>query len=164
MGLALGYEDLNDHDTMRRDPLLAVAAGKEDPLGLNRRHERDKGYALASDSTLNRLELGNNRKSRAHKIQANPEKIAALLVRTGVGTLKKNTREVVIDLDATDDPIHGKQEGRFFHGYYGNYCDLPLYAFIGEVPVWAQLRTSDADASRGSVQALRCLPQESVLE
>jgi hypothetical protein len=157
LGIALGYEDLNDHDTMRRDPLLAVAAGKEDPLGLDRRHEEDKGYALASDTTLNRLELGNNKKSRAHKIQANPEQIAALLVRTGVGTLKKNAREVVIDLDATDDPIHGKQEGRFFHGYYGNYCYLPLYAFIGEVPVWAQLRTSDADASRGSVQALESI-------
>lgn len=156
-GIALGYEDLNDHDTLRRDPLMAVAAGKEDPLGLDRRHERDKGFALASDSTLNRLELGNNKKSAAHKIQANPEEIAALLVRAGVGTLKKNATEVVIDLDATDNTIHGQQEGRFFHGYYDSYCYLPLYAFIGKVPVWAELRTSDADASRGSVQALESI-------
>lgn len=157
LGLAAGYEDLNDHDTLRRDPLMAVVAGKEDPLGLDRHCERDKGNALASDSTLNRLELGNSKKSGAHKIQADHKKIEALLVQKGVGTLAKNTREVVIDLDATDNPIHGSQEGRFFHGHYGNYCYLPLYGFIGEVPVWAELRTSDRDASTGSLRALQAI-------
>lgn len=159
-GLAAGYEDLNDHDTLRRDPLMALVAGKEDPLGLDRRCQRDKGNALASDSTLNRLELGNSKQSRAHKIQADHESIEALLVRKGVGTLDKKTREIVIDLDATDNPIHGSQEGRFFHGYYGNYCYLPLYAFIGEVPVWAELRTSDQDASKGSLRALQSIVAE----
>lgn len=157
---ALGYEDLNDHDTLRRDPLMAVAVGKEDPLGLDRPQERSKGSALASDSTLNRLELGNNRETRAHKIKADAEKIAALLIRFGVGMLEKNTREVVIDLDATDTTIHGQQEGRFFHGYYDNYCYLPLYAFIGEIPVFAQLRTSDGDASEGTVEALEAIVAE----
>lgn len=157
---ALGYEDLNDHDTLRRDPLMAVAVGKEDPLGLDRPQEGSKGSALASDSTLNRLELGNNRETRAHKIKADAEKIAALLIRFGVGMLEKNTREVVIDLDATDTTIHGQQEGRFFHGYYDNYCYLPLYAFIGEIPVFAQLRTSDGDASEGTVEALEAIVAE----
>lgn len=157
LGLVAGYEDLNDHDTLRRDPLMAVIVGKEDPLGLERHCARDKGNALASDSTLNRLELGNSKKSGAHKIQANHEQIEALLVQKGVGTLHKKTREVVIDLDATDNPIHGNQEGRFFHGYYGHHCYLPLYAFIGEVPVWAELRTSDLDASRGSLRALQAI-------
>jgi hypothetical protein len=80
-----------------------------------------------------------------------------LLIRKGVGTLDRKAREVVIDLDATDDPLHGSQEGRFFHGYYGNYCYLPLYAFIGEVPVWAELRTSENDASKGSLRALEAI-------
>lgn len=159
-GLAAGYEDLNDHDTLRKDPFMALAAGKEDPLGRDRHCQRDKGHALASDSTLNRLELGNSKQSRAHKIQANHQAIEKLLVRMGVGTLDEKTREVVIDLDATDNPIHGSQEGRFFHGYYGNYCYLPLYAFIGEVPVWAELRTSDKDASRGSLRALQVIVEQ----
>ena len=157
LGLAAGYEDLNDHNTLRRDPLFALAANKSDPLGLDRRCEHDRGNALASASTLNRLELGNNKKTRAHKIQADHAQIETLLIRKGVGTLDRKAREVVIDLDATDDPLHGSQEGRFFHGYYGNYCYLPLYAFIGEVPVWAELRTSENDASKGSRRALEAI-------
>lgn len=160
LGLAAGYEDLNDHNTLRSDPLFALAANKSDPLGLDRRCEQDRGNALASASTLNRLELGNNKTTRAHKIQADHAQIEALLVSKGVGTLDKKTREVVIDLDATDDPLHGSQEGRFFHGYYGNYCYLPLYAFIGEVPVWAELRTSQNDASKGSLRALQAIVAE----
>jgi hypothetical protein len=160
LGLAAGYEDLNDHSTLRSDPLLAVAANKSDPLGLDRRCQQDRGNALASASTLNRLELGNNKRTRAHKIQADHAQIEALLVRKAVGTLDKKTREVVIDLDATDDPLHGSQEGRFFHGYYGNYCYLPLYAFIGEVPVWAELRTSQNDSSKGSLRALQAIVAE----
>jgi hypothetical protein len=160
LGIAAGYEDLNDHDTLRRDPLMAVAVGKEDPFGLNRHRTQDKGNALASDSTLNRLELGNNKKSPCHKIAADHQKIEDLLVRKGVATLSKSTREVVIDLDATDLPLHGNQEGRFFHGYYDKYCYLPLYGFIGEVPVWAELRTSDADAARGSLRAVQAIVKE----
>jgi hypothetical protein len=160
LGLAAGYEDLNDHNTLRGDPLMAVAANKSDPLGLDRRCQQDKGNALASASTLNRLELGNNKETRAHKIQADHAQIETLLVRKGVGTLDRKTREVVIDLDATDDPLHGSQEGRFFHGYYGNYCYLPLYAFLGEVPVWAELRTSQSDASKGSLRALQAIVAE----
>ena len=152
LGLAAGYEDLNDHNTLRRDPLFALAANKSDPLGLDRRCEQDKGNALASASTLNRLEL-NNKTSRAHKIQADHAQIETLLIRKGVGTLDKKTREVVIDLDATDDPLHGSQEGRFFHGYYGNYCYLPLYAFIGEAPVWPSCALA-----RTMLARVRCVP------
>lgn len=157
LGLAAGYEDLNDHTALRSDPLFALAVNKSDPLGLDRRSPEDKGNPLASASTLNRLELGNNKATAAHKIAADHPKIEALLVKKGVATLDKKTRQVVIDLDATDNPIHGNQEGRFFHGYYGNYCYLPLYGFIGEVPVWAELRTSDADASKGALRALQAI-------
>ncbi len=154
LGLAAGYEDLNDHNHLRLDPLFAVAVGKTDPLA-TRRAERDRGKALASSPTLNRLELGNNKVgSRAHKISADHDQIEATLIRRGVQTLDKNTREVVLDFDATDDPLHGAQEGRFFHGYYREYCYLPLYCFVGDVPLYAKLRMSDHDASDGTVEAL----------
>jgi hypothetical protein len=153
LGLAAGYEDLNDHNRLRLDPLFAVAAGKTDPLGLDR-DEPDQGKALAGASTLNRLETANNKNTRCHKIHALPEQIEATLVQMGVRCLPKHSREVVIDLDASDDPLHGNQEGRFYHGYYKNYCYLPLFAFVGSIPLWAELRTSDGDAARGSVQAL----------
>src|SRR5271154_1304647 len=154
LGLAAGYEDLNDHNLLRLDPLFAVVVGKEDPLATGRAPE-DQGKALASASTLNRLELGNNKKTGYHKINANHEAIPYTLLRKGVSCLPKHSKEVVIDLDASDDPLHGQQEGRFFHGYYGCYCYLPLFAFVGSVPLWAQLRTSDGDAARGAVEALR---------
>ena len=109
---------------------------------------------MAGASTLNRLELGNNRNGRYHKISHDEEKIAGHLLELGVRSLPKDTREVVLDFEATDDPLHGKQEGRFFHGYYRNYCYLPLYCFAGDVILWAQLRTSDRDASDGTVEAL----------
>src|SRR5438552_10963942 len=130
LGLAAGYEDLNDHNLLRLDPLFAVAVGKEDPLGSGRAPQ-DQGKALASASTLNRLELGNNKNTRCHKISANHEAIEDSLVRMGVRCLAKDSLEVVIDLDTTDDPLHGHQEGRFFHGFYGCYCYLPLFAFAG---------------------------------
>lgn len=152
-GLALGYEDLNDHDDLRRDPLLALGAGKSDPLGLERA-ETDRGRALASPSTLNRLELGNERSSRCHRISSRPGEIESHLLECGVRSLPKDSREIVLDFDATDDPLHGRQEGRFFHGYYRSYCYLPLYCFAGDVILWAQLRTSDRDASEGTVEAL----------
>jgi hypothetical protein len=154
LGLAAGYEDLNDHNLLRLDPLFAVVVGKEDPLATGRAPQ-DQGKALASASTLNRLELGNNKKTGYHKISADHEAIPDTLLRKGVSCLSKHSKEVVIDLDASDDPLHGQQEGRFFHGYYGCYCYLPLFAFVGSVPLWAELRTSDGDAARGAVEALQ---------
>jgi Transposase DDE domain group 1 len=154
LGLAAGYEDLNDHNLLRLDPLFAVAVGKEDPLGTGRALP-DQGKALASASTLNRLELGNNKNTRCHKISANHQAIEDTLLEMGVRCLPKHSPELVIDLDASDNPLHGQQEGRFFHGYYGHYCYLPLFAFVGSVPLWAELRTSDGDAARGAVDALK---------
>ena len=153
-GLALGYEDLNDHASLRRDPLLAVCAGKLDPLGQDR-SPADQGQALAAPSTLNRLELGNNKSSRYHKISHNPQAIEDTLLAMGVRALSKGTKEVILDFDASDDPLHGHQEGRFFHGYYGAHCYLPLFCFAGDVILWAQLRTSDRDGSDGTLQALQ---------
>jgi Transposase DDE domain group 1 len=152
-GLALGYEDLNDHQHLRLDPLLAVSVGKVDPLAV-KRGERDQGKALAGAATLNRLELGNEKQSRCHKITHAPEQIAAHLLRSGVRCLPQETTEVILDFDASDHPLHGHQEGRFFHGYDREYCYLPLFCFAGEVPLWAQLRTADRDASEGTVEAL----------
>jgi hypothetical protein len=120
LGLAAGYEDLNDHNLLRLDPLFAVAVGKEDPLG-SEHAPQDQGKALASASTLNRLELGNNKNTRCHKISADHEAIEDNLLRMGVRCLPKDCLEVVIDLDTTDDPLHGHQEGRFFHGRRPRY-------------------------------------------
>ena len=152
--LALGYEDLNDHADLRRDPLLAVAANKCDPLGVER-SAADRGRALAAPATLHRMETAvDHAGSRYHKLAAQPGLMRGLLLRQGVRTLAKATREVIVDFDATDARLHGAQEGRFFHGYYGDYCYLPLLAYIGGVPVWAELRTADGDAARGTVAAL----------
>lgn len=153
LGLAAGYEDLNDHNALRLDPLFAAIVGKHDVLG-ERRAEANRGKPLAGASTLNRLETANNKNTRCHKIHAGFEQIEDALLLMGVRCLDKHAREIVIDLDASDDPLHGQQEGRFYHGYYKNYCYLPLFAFVGSVPLWAQLRTSDGDAARGSVEAL----------
>jgi hypothetical protein len=154
---ALGYEDLNDHDRLRLDPLLALLVGKEDPTGQDRLFERDKGKALASSSTLNRLELtpaDADAKARYKKIVANPEGMDRLLVDFFLEAHEAPPEEIWIDLDATDDPTHGQQEGRFFHGYYGHYCYLPLYIFSGEHLLCARLRPSNIDASAGSVEEL----------
>ena len=148
-GLALGCEDLNDHQDLRRDPLLAVCAGKTDFLG-RERAERDRGNAMAAPLTLNRLELGNEKQSRAHKISHDPAAIQSLLLRSGVRCLPRDTRKVILDIDASDHPLHGRQEGRFFHGYYHGCCYLPLYCFAGDIPLWAQLRTADGDGSDGT--------------
>ena len=153
--LALGYEDLNDHADLRRDPLLALAANKLDPLGTTRRSEADRGRALAAPATLQRMETAiDHAGSRYHKLAAQPALMRELLLRQGVRTLDKHTRTVIVDVDATDARLHGAQEGRFFHGYYGDYCYLPLLVYIGEVPVWAELRTANGDAARGTVEAL----------
>lgn len=156
LALALGYEDLNDHDFLREDPLLAAMCGREDVLGQERRQGRNKGKPLAGKSTLNRLEQGAHQTdTRFKKIQADPLKIKELILREGVKSIPRKSRVIVLDFDATDDPIHGHQEGRFFHGYYGNYCYLPLYGFCGDIPLWAQLRTADRDGSDGTLEALQ---------
>jgi hypothetical protein len=153
-GLGLGCEDLNDHERLRLDPLLATACGKEDPLGLDRFNPADRGIALAAPSTLNRLELSNNKQSRCHKLPHDPQRVEACLLKMGVRCLPKHAEEVVVDLDAMGHLVHGMQEGRHFNAYYGDYCYLPLYAFVGDIPLWAQLRTSDHSAAEGVVPAL----------
>lgn len=152
-GLALGYEDLNDHQTLRLDPLLAVAAGKIDPTGQNRLH--DKTCALAAPSTLNRLELGNNVNDRYHKISYDPQKIEATLLKVSVRSLPKHATQVVLDLDAMGHLIHGMQEGRHFSAYYDNWCYQPLYIVAGDLLLWAQLRTGESDAKEDVVSALK---------
>ena len=153
-GLALGYEDINDHAQLRRDPLLAAACDKKDPLGADRFNPNHRGLALAGPSTLNRLELSNNRDTRCHKLPHDPARIEACLLQIGVRCLPKHAKEIMIDLDAMGHLLHGEQEGRHFSAYYGDFCYQPLYAFVGNTPLWAQLRTSDQDAASGVVPAL----------
>jgi len=157
MGLALGYEDLNDHDALRQDPLLALLSDVTDPTGQDRRREQDKGCALAGKSTLNRLELtplDADAASRYKKIVADPTAMDALLVDLFVEAYDKPPEQIILDVDATDDPLHGHQEGRFFHGYYRGYCYLPLYIFCGEHLLCARLRTADQDGAAGTVNEL----------
>jgi len=155
--LALGHEDLNDHDALRADPLLAILVGQADVLGTQRRRARDRGKALAGKSTLNRLELGargEDRSERYQKITVDPTAVERFFVEVFVDAHDTPPAEIVLDLDATDDPLHGAQEERFFHGYYGHYCYLPLYIFAGDFPLCAQLRASNGDAADGSVEAV----------
>jgi len=159
--LALGYEDLSDHDELRRDPTLALLVGRRDVTGADRVGEC-RGIALAGKSTLNRLELPATYASDARykKIVADPLACQKLLVRLFIQSRREVPQELTIDFDATDDPLHGRQEGRFFHGYYDSYCYLPLYGFCGDFPLWAQLRSSDHDAAAGTVEALTLLVGE----
>jgi len=147
-GLALGYEDLNDHEELRNDPLLAVLVEKA-----------DRGsQVLAGKSTLNRLELTQetaSRKERYKKIVLDHGAVDRLLVDIFLEAHPEEPKEIILDLDATDDPLHGNQEGRFFHGYYGHYCYLPLYIFCGEFLLSARLRPSNIDAAAGSVEELK---------
>ena len=156
-GIALGYEDLNDHDALRTDSLLALWAGKADLSGAQRSRERDRGYALAGSSTLNRLEVSRPEaaaRDRYHRIAADTDALDRVLVDLFLDAHTEVPEEVWLDLDATDDPLHGDQEGRFFHGYYRTYCYLPLYIFCGEHLLCARLRPSNQDASAGSVEEL----------
>lgn len=152
--LCCGYEDLNDHDALRDDALLALAVGKRDLTGEDRGASRDRGHALAGKSTLNRMELtpaGATAADRYKKVVYDPAAINELFVDLFLEAHDTPPERIVIDLDATDDPLHGRQEGRFFHGYYGCYCYLPLYIFCDDFLLAARLRTSNIDAAEGSV-------------
>jgi Transposase DDE domain group 1 len=148
--IALGYEDLNDHDELRHDPLMAVLAGKLTA-------KREGCAPVAGKSTLNRLELSQLEPTRYHKISHNPMAINRLLVDVFLESHARPPREIVLDLDATDDPLHGEQEGRFFHGYYDCYCYLPLYVFCGRHLLLAKLRRADIDAAAGVVEEVKRL-------
>jgi hypothetical protein len=144
-GIALGYEDLNDHDELRHDPLMAVLAGKLEA-------RREDCAPVAGKSTLNRLELSRETPTKYCKIAHEPAAIEALFVDLLLEAHDRPPQQIILDLDATDDPLHGHQEGRFFHGYYDCYCYLPLYVFCGRHLLAAKLRPSNIDASAGSVE------------
>jgi Transposase DDE domain group 1 len=151
-GLALGYEDLNDHEELRRDPLLALLAGK-----------RKLEEPLAGKSTLNRLELspsGSPRESRYHKITYSSDALDDLLVDIFLEAHANAPRQILLDLDVTDTPLYGKQEDRFFHGYYNEYCYLPLYIFCGEHLLCARQRASNQDASAGCREEVKRIVQQ----
>ena len=154
-GIVLGYEDINDHDRLRLDPVHALLAGKTDITGEKRVRKEDRGKALAAHATLNRLELGAcGGDGRYKKILAQADKIESLLISEGVKAISLESKEVVLDFDATDDRLHGRQEGAYFHGYYKSYCYMPLYCFCDNIPLWAQLRDCKRDGSDGTVEAL----------
>lgn len=139
LGIACGWEDLNDHHGLRVDPLMQVATERD----------ADEERPLASPATLCRLE---NRISRESCV-----KLSELLVELFIESFDAPPAELVLDFDATDDPIHGDQEGRFFHGYYDNYCYLPLYVFCGGKLLVSYLRPSNIDAAKHSRAILKLL-------
>jgi hypothetical protein len=139
-GLALGYEDINDHETLRQDPLMHVLAGRE-----------TLEQPLAGKSTLNRMELGNGEENRYKKITFWKQGIDELLVKIFLESYEKAPEKIILDVDSTDLPLHGQQEGRFFHGYYDSYCYVPLYIFCGEQVLCARLRQAHSDAYAGSL-------------
>ena len=156
--MALGYEDLNDHDLLRKDPLLAAAVGKIDPEGQERRRVADRGNSLAGKSTLNRLELRSDdpaKDGRYKKIAPDETKVDDFFIGIFLQAHEEAPKLIVIDLDATDDPLHGAQEGRFFHGYYREYCYLPLYLFCGDFLLCARLRTADKDPASGALNEIQ---------
>ena len=144
VGIALGYEDLVDHDELRHDPVLGVLAGK-----LAAR--RSDCAPLAGKSTLNRLEHGRPEPGRYARISVDAGAIEALFVDLFLDAHAKAPGQITLDLDATDDPLHGPQEGRFFHGYYNGYCYLPLYIFCGRHLLAAKLRRANIDGAAGAV-------------
>jgi hypothetical protein len=144
-GLALGYEDLNDHEQLRQDPLLRVLAGKADV----------EDSPLAGKSTLNRLELSDGTPNRYKKITFWKDSLDELLVQVFLESYATAPEEIVLDVDATDFPLHGEQEGRFFHGYYDSYCYLPLYIFCGDQILCARLRQSNSDAAAGTLAEIQ---------
>jgi len=144
-GIALGYEDLIDHDELRHDPVLAILAGKLSA------HRADCA-PLAGKSTLNRLELSRPEPTRYHKVSHDPAAIERLFVDLFLEAHRRAPAQIILDLDATDDPLHGRQEGRFFHGYYDCYCYLPLYVFCGRHLLAAKLRRSNIDGAAGAIE------------
>ena len=147
-GIALGYEDLNDHDTLRRDPVLGLISGKLEA-------RRSNCAVLAGKSTLNRLEHAPKADGdRYRKISVDGEAMKELFVSLFIQAKKTAPRRLILDLDATDDPVHGNQEDRFFHGYYKCYCYLPLYIFCGRELLLAKLRPANIDASAGSKEEI----------
>jgi hypothetical protein len=162
--LCLGYEDLLDHDLLRFDPLLASVVGKADPTGQLRRRRADRNAPLAGKSTLNRLELRADDPERGEHAAARDARYAKIgcdsagVDRFFVDVFQRAhaapPERIVLDFDATDDPIHGTQEGRFFHGYYGHYCYLPLYVFCGKHLLLARLRRANADGADGATHEL----------
>jgi hypothetical protein len=146
-GIALGYEDLNDHDQLRHDPVLAVLAGK---LAA----KRSDCAPLAGKSTLNRLELSRPDPTRYHKVSHDAAAIETLFVDVFLEAHRRPPAQIILDLDATDDPLHGNQEGRFFHGYYDCHCYLPLYIFCGRHLLAARLRRSNIDAPAGAIEEI----------
>jgi len=162
-GLALGYEDLLDHDDLRHDPLLATLVGKEDPTGQDRLRDRDRGKPLAGKSTLNRLELtpaGASEDSRYKKIAMRTDRVDAFWVAVFLQAHPTPPSRIVIDLDSTFAPLHGHQLGRFFHGYYDCYCYLPLYVFCGEHLLAAKLRPADIDGAAGAREVIRRIVEQ----
>ncbi len=155
-GLALGYEDLNDHEDLKHDRLLATLVEKSDPTGANRKRVRDRGKPLAGKSTLNRLELTpkTGPEQRYKKIVLDEGAVDRFFVDTFLQAQEEAPERLILDVDATDDPLHGDQEGKFFHGYYREYCYLPLYIFCGRWLLCARLRESNIDASAGTVEEL----------
>lgn len=149
-GLALGYEDLNDHEQLRQDPLLRMLAGKADV----------EDSPLAGKSTLNRLELGDGTPNRYKKITFWKAGIDELLIKVFLESHASAPEEIVLDVDATDFPLHGEQEGRFFHGYYDSYCYLPLYIFCGDQLLCARLRTSNSDAAAGGLVEIQRIVEQ----
>ena len=145
VGIALVYEDLNDHDELRHDPVLAVLAGKLVA-------KRSDCAPLAGKSTLNRLELSRPMATRYHKVSHDPAAIERLFVEVFLEAHRRPPTQIILDLDATDDPLHGHQEGRFFHGYYDCYCYLPLYIFCGRHLLAARLRRSNIDGAAGAIE------------
>ena len=155
LGIACGYEDLVDHDALRDDAVFALSVGRGDLLGEKRQSDRDRGHGLAGKSTLNRLELTPSdatREARYKKVVYDAPAFERLFVDHFLDAHDTAPESIVLDLDATDDPLHGQQEGRFFHGYYGNYCYLPLYIFCGDFLLVAKLRKADRDGADGALE------------
>lgn len=156
-GIALGYEDLQDHDRLRVDRALALGVGRRDIEGRDRREKRDRGKPLCGKSTLNRLELSaepSTRNARYHRILSDFDALDDLLVALFIERHSCPPEQIILDLDATDVPIHGAQEQRFFHGYYGHYCYLPLYIVAGDFPLCVRLRSAGQDAAEGCIEEL----------
>ena len=158
-GICLGYEDLNDHDELRKDPLFATICGKEDPTGNDREQNQDKGIPLAGKSTLNRIEYSSTdmgKPTRYKKVLYCEESIEDFIIDKFIKQYGKTVpRRLMLDIDATDDPIHGQQQGRFFHGYYDCYCYLPLYIFCGDDLLCVKLKTSNLDPGNEALPQIK---------